>query len=110
MYIYDLNRNKKDIKNSEKGISNESIKNCQIDLLKRDKTTNLIKKFKEKRKKKRRLIVNDKEKSDSKTDIKFLLFISKTHKRHKESDDIFNNSKRRSLNNKIQFSSIIKKK
>ena len=107
--IYDLNRNEKDIKNNEKGISNESIKNSQMDLLKRDKITNLIKKFKAKRKKKRRLIVNDKEKSDSKTDIKFLLFISKTHKKHKESDDLLNISKRITLNNKKQFSSNIKK-
>ena len=107
--IYDLNKKmEKEVKNIEKKISNDSIKNSQVGLLKTNKISNIIKeKLKPRNKKKRSLGLKDKEKSDSKTDIKLLLFISKT-KTHKKSD-IFSNSKRKTINNIKKSSSLLKK-
>jgi hypothetical protein len=105
MNIYDLNNKiEKEVKSIEKRISNDSVKNSQADFLKANKISNLIENLKPKRKRKRRLGRKDKENSDSKTDIKLLLYISKTHKK----SDIFSNSKRKTINIK-KFPSLIKK-
>ena len=107
--IYDLNKKiEKEVKNIEKKISNESIKNSQVGLLKTNKISNLIKKnIIPKIRKKRSSRRKDRENSDSKTDIKLLLYISKT-KTHKKSN-LFNNSLRKTINNMHKSSSLIKK-
>ena len=107
--IYDLNKKiEKEVKNIEKRISNDIIKNSQVGILKTNKISNLIKKkLKPKNGKKRGSRRKDKENSDSKTDIKLLLYISKT-KTHKKSD-LFNNFSRKTINNIHKSSSLIKK-